>query len=163
METRLTIQGLRAFADNYIWVLRHKGNAVVVDPGDAAPVLEHLRSSGANPALDVEGIVMTMFDSRTNLAHQVVEEVHKHFADKVFKTVIPRTVRLSEAPSFGKPIIHYDRHSAGATAYTALAKEFLKRQRAEQASAVAVAEPAPPTAVESAAPAAPAPPSSPTA
>ena len=126
-------------------------------------VVEHLRSSGANPTLDVEGIVMTMFDSRTNLAHQVVEEVHKHFADKVFKTVIPRTVRLSEAPSFGKPIIHYDRHSAGATAYTALAKEFLKRQRAEQASAVAVAEPAPPTAVESAAPAAPAPPSSPPA
>ncbi|MFA5193891.1 MAG: ParA family protein [Verrucomicrobiia bacterium] len=112
-------------------------------------VVEHLRSSGANPALDVEGIVMTMFDSRTNLAHQVVEEVRKHFADKVFKTVIPRTVRLSEAPSFGKPIIHYDKHSAGATAYTALAKEFLKRQEAAEklataaaAAAPAVAEPA---------------------
>ncbi len=126
-------------------------------------VVEHLRSSGANPTLDVEGIVMTMFDSRTNLAHQVVEEVHKHFADKVFKTIIPRTVRLSEAPSFGKPIIHYDRHSAGATAYMALAKEFLKRQRAEQAAAVVVAEPAVPPAVAPAAPAAPEPPSPPVA
>ncbi len=102
-------------------------------------VVEHLRSSGANPALDVEGIVMTMFDSRTNLAHQVVEEVRKHFADKVFKTVIPRTVRLSEAPSFGKPIIHYDKHSAGATAYAALAKEFLKRQDAAEKLATATA------------------------
>ena len=111
-------------------------------------VVEHLRSSGANPALDVDGIVMTMFDGRTNLAHQVVEEVRKHFADKVFKTVIPRTVRLSEAPSFGKPIIHYDRHSAGATAYIALAKEFLKRQQAEEkAAAAAVVAVAPITAV----------------
>jgi chromosome partitioning protein len=111
-------------------------------------VVEHLRSSGANPALDVDGIVMTMFDGRTNLAHQVVEEVRKHFADKVFKTVIPRTVRLSEAPSFGKPIIHYDRHSAGATAYIALAKEFLKRQQAEEkAVAAAVVAVAPITAV----------------
>ncbi|MBI5688034.1 MAG: ParA family protein [Verrucomicrobia bacterium] len=132
-------------------------------------VVEHLRSSGANPALDVEGIVMTMFDSRTNLANQVVDEVRKHFADKVFKTVIPRTVRLSEAPSFGKPIIHYDKHSAGATAYTALAKEFLKRQRAaEPPPAAPVAAPAPleaaaPAAPEPAAPAAPAPPSPPTA
>jgi chromosome partitioning protein len=114
-------------------------------------VVEHLRSSGANPALDVEGIVMTMFDSRTNLAHQVVEEVRKHFADKVFKTVIPRTVRLSEAPSFGKPIIHYDKHSAGATAYMALAKEFLKRQRAEEASAAAVTQPVAPVATPPAA------------
>jgi chromosome partitioning protein len=105
-------------------------------------VVEHLRSSGANPALDVEGIVMTMFDGRTNLANQVVEEVRKHFADKVFKTVIPRTVRLSEAPSFGKPIIHYDKHSAGATAYTALAKEFLKRQEAAEKLAAAAVLPA---------------------
>ena len=109
-------------------------------------VVEHLRSSGANPALDVEGIVMTMFDGRTNLANQVVEEVRKHFADKVFKTVIPRTVRLSEAPSFGKPIIHYDKHSAGATAYTALAKEFLKRQEAAEKLAAAATAAAPPAA-----------------
>jgi chromosome partitioning protein len=91
-------------------------------------LVEHLRSSGANSTLDVEGILMTMFDGRTNLAHQVVEEVRKHFAEKVFQTVIPRTVRLGEAPSFGKPIIHYDKHCAGTVAYTALAKEFLERQ-----------------------------------
>ena len=87
---------------------------------------------------------MTMFDSRTNLANQVVEEVRKHFADKVYKTVIPRTVRLSEAPSFGKPIIHYDKHSAGATAYTALAKEFLKRREAAEKLAATVVTAAPP-------------------
>jgi chromosome partitioning protein len=94
-------------------------------------LVEHLRTSGANPALTVEGILMTMFDSRTNLAHQVVEEVRKHFKHEVYKTVIPRTVRLSEAPSFGKPIIHYDKHSAGATAYKSLAREFLHRQKVE--------------------------------
>jgi len=105
-------------------------------------LVEHLRSSGANPSLDVEGILMTMFDSRTNLAHQVVEEVRKHFGDQVFKTVIPRTVRLSEAPSYGQPIIHYDKHSAGAMAYRALAKEFLKRQPAERA-AILSATPSP--------------------
>lgn len=107
-------------------------------------LVEHLRSSGANPSLDVEGILMTMFDSRTNLAHQVVEEVRKHFGEKVFKAIIPRTVRLSEAPSYGQPIIHYDKHSAGATAYRSLAKEFLKRQAAEEAAA----QPAAATATE---------------
>jgi len=124
-------------------------------------VVEHLRSSGANPALDVEGIVMTMFDGRTNLANQVVEEVRKHFTDKVFKTVIPRTVRLSEAPSFGKPIIHYDRHSAGATAYLALAKEFLKRQEAAEKLAAAAVVVAPPAAGPSASAQAAAPPPGP--
>jgi chromosome partitioning protein len=109
-------------------------------------LVEHLRSSGANPTLDVEGILMTMFDSRTNLAHQVVEEVRKHFGEKVFKTVIPRTVRLSEAPSFGKPIIHYDKHSAGAVAYTALAKEFLEWQTAGPQASLASAAPAQPAA-----------------
>ncbi len=118
-------------------------------------LVEHLRGSGANPALDVDGIVMTMFDSRTNLAHQVVEEVRKHFHEKVFKTIIPRTVRLSEAPSYGKPIIHYDKHSAGATAYRSLAKEFLKRQLAAEAAVVATLAPVvPETPVPPAQPAA---------
>lgn len=81
----------------------------------------------ANPSLDVGGIVMTMFDSRTNLAKQVVEEVRRHLPEKIFDTVIPRTVRLSEAPSFGKPILAYDPHGPGATAYRALAKEVEKR------------------------------------
>jgi chromosome partitioning protein len=96
-------------------------------------VIQQIRDSGANPTLDLEGIVMTMF-SHTRLAEQVIDEVRKHFSDKVFDTVIPRTVRLSEAPSFGKPITLYDSASSGATAYRLLAQEFLKRQSAASAS-----------------------------
>jgi chromosome partitioning protein len=70
---------------------------------------------------------MTMFDTRTNLSRQVVEEVKAHLADKIFKTVIPRTVRLSEAPSFGKTIFDYDPLSPGATAYKNLSKELITR------------------------------------
>ena len=81
----------------------------------------------SNPKIDIEGIVLTMYDSRTNLTIQVAEEVKKYFGSKVFKTVIPRNVRLSEAPSHGKPVIAYDRLSRGAVAYTAVAEEFLKR------------------------------------
>lgn len=81
-----------------------------------------------NPDIKLEGIVLTMFDGRTNLSLQVVEEVKSHFAKKVFSTVIPRNVRLSEAPSHGKPINEYDPFSKGAQAYQELAEEFLKRQ-----------------------------------
>ena len=81
----------------------------------------------SNPQIDIEGIVLTMYDSRTNLTIQVAEEVKKYFGSKVFKTVIPRNVRLSEAPSHGMPVIAYDRLSRGAVAYTAVAEEFLKR------------------------------------
>ena len=80
-----------------------------------------------NPALDVFGVVMTMYDTRTKLAQQVVEEVREHFADVVFDTLIPRTVRLSEAPSFGEPITEYDSAGKGATAYRQLAKEVISR------------------------------------
>ena len=78
-----------------------------------------------NPKLEIEGILLTMFDARNNLAHQVALEVKTHFKDKVFKTVIPRNVRLSEAPSHGKPILLYDIHSKGAESYLNLAKELL--------------------------------------
>lgn len=78
-----------------------------------------------NTSLEVEGILMTMFDSRTNLSIQVIEEVKKFFPNKVYKTVIPRNVRLSEAPSFGKPIIYYDNSSKGAESYIDLADEIL--------------------------------------
>jgi len=78
-----------------------------------------------NPALDVEGVVLTMFDARTNLSIQVVEEVKKHFKNKVYRTVIPRNVRLSEAPSFGLPIILYDPKSKGAECYMELAEEVI--------------------------------------
>ena len=82
-----------------------------------------------NESLEMEGVLLTMYDGRLNLTQQVVEEVKKYFPKKVFKTVIPRTVRLSEAPSFGKPIQYYDKSSKGAQAYNALAKEFLKNNR----------------------------------
>lgn len=78
-----------------------------------------------NPALDVEGVVLTMFDARTNLSIQVVEDVKKHFRNKVYRTIIPRNVRLSEAPSFGLPIILYDPKSKGAECYLDLAQEVI--------------------------------------
>ena len=82
-----------------------------------------------NPTLEIEGIVLTMYDGRLNLTQQVVGEVKKYFADKLYKTPIPRAVRLSEAPSYGMPIQYYDKRSKGAAAYDDLAKEFLKKHR----------------------------------
>ena len=90
-------------------------------------VVEQVRDSGANDQIQIGGIVMTMFDSRTNLSEQVVNEVRKHFGERVYRTVIPRTVRLSEAPSFGKSILEYDSSGVGAAAYRSLAREFIKR------------------------------------
>jgi chromosome partitioning protein len=92
-------------------------------------VLEHIRQSGANPDVQIEGIVMTMHDARTNLSQQVIAEVRKHFDGTVYATIIPRNVRLGEAPSFGQPIIEYDPGSTGALAYRALADEFLRRRK----------------------------------
>ncbi len=83
-----------------------------------------------NPQLELEGVLLTMFDGRTNLALQVAEEVKHFFPGKVYATVIPRNVRLSEAPSHGRPISAYDRTSRGAEAYSAFCAEFLKRQGA---------------------------------
>lgn len=80
-----------------------------------------------NPDLRVAGIVMTMYDARTNLAQQVVEEVRKHFASEIFETIIPRSVRLSEAPSYGRPILAYDSASRGAAAYRQLGQELIQR------------------------------------
>lgn len=88
-----------------------------------------LVKKGLNPNLDVEGVVLSMYDSRTNLATQVVEEVQKYFGDKVYKTTIPKNVRLAEAPSFGMPVIEYDSKSKGAISYMSLAKEFIKKGR----------------------------------
>ena len=78
-----------------------------------------------NPTLEIEGIVLTMYDGRLNLTGQVVTEIKKYFADKLYKSVIPRAVRLSEAPSYGMPIQYYDKRSKGSEAYNDLAKEFL--------------------------------------
>ncbi|MGO9203223.1 MAG: ParA family protein [Limisphaerales bacterium] len=90
-------------------------------------VMAQLHDSGANPRLELLGVVMTMFDGRTRLSQQVVAEVRQHFGQKVFQTLIPRATRLAEAPSFGKPIIHYDKYNAGAAAYELLAQEVLAR------------------------------------
>lgn len=81
-----------------------------------------------NPLLDIEAVLLTMYDGRLNLTQQVVEEVKRFFPGKVYASVIPRNVRLSEAPSFGQPVLYYDRRSTGAEAYNRLAEEFLKKQ-----------------------------------
>lgn len=81
-----------------------------------------------NKNLDIEGVIMTMFDYRTNLSTEVLKEVQKYFKDKVYKTTVPRNVRLAEAPSFGLPIMLYDEKCKGAEAYVKLTKEFLKKQ-----------------------------------
>jgi chromosome partitioning protein len=90
-------------------------------------VLSQVREGGINPRLNLLGILMTMFDSRTRLSAQIVGEVRDHFGPLVFDTVIPRSTRLAEAPSFGKPIIYYDPYNAGAAAYEVLAQELLQR------------------------------------
>ena len=90
-------------------------------------VLGQLRAAGVNPRLEILGVVMTMFDGRTKLANEVVGEVRNLLGAKVFETVIPRSTKLAEAPSFGKPMIHYDKYNAGAAAYELLAQEFWGR------------------------------------
>ena len=82
-----------------------------------------------NPYLDIEGVLLTMYDGRLNLTQQVVNEVKRFFPKKVYSTTIPRNVRLSEAPSFGQPIMYFDRNSKGSVAYTALCDEFLSQQK----------------------------------
>jgi chromosome partitioning protein len=89
--------------------------------------LQRIRAS-LNPELAIEGVLMTMFDERTNLSRQVVDEVREVFGDQVFRTVIPRNIRLGEAPSHGKPIFLYDIRSRGAEAYLSLAQEFLQHE-----------------------------------
>ena len=90
-------------------------------------VLDQLRAAGVNPGLNIFGVVMTMFDGRTKLSNEVVEEVRKLLGEKVFETLIPRTTRLAEAPSHGQPIIYYDKYSSGAAAYQMLSQEVLAR------------------------------------
>jgi chromosome partitioning protein len=95
--------------------------------GQILKVVEQLREAGANPKLEVGGILMTMFDIRTNLSRQVVGEVKQHFPDKIFDILIPRSVRMGEAPSYGQTIFEYDANSPGSQAYRSLAREVAKR------------------------------------
>lgn len=90
-------------------------------------ILNQVRETGLNSRLELLGVVMTMFDGRTKLSQQVVGEVRQYFGDIVFDTLIPRTTRLAESPSFGKPIIYYDKYSAAAAAYEVLSQEVLRR------------------------------------
>ena len=85
-----------------------------------------------NPDLRIEGVLLTMFDKRLNLSSQVAEEAISYFGDKVYDTIIPRNVRLSECPSFGRPVLLYDVQSAGSRSYLKLAEEFIKRQGASE-------------------------------
>ena len=102
--------------------------------GHLMSTIDRVRRS-LNTELRLEGILLTMFDGRNRLSHQVAEEVKKFFAANVFKTVVPRNVRLSESPSFGKPVMLYDKTSSGSVAYTDLAKEIIKRDNAEKKAA----------------------------
>ncbi len=90
--------------------------------------IERIRRN-LNPNLEIQGVVLTMFDRRNNLSDMVAADVREHFGDKVYKTVIPRNVRISEAPSYGKPVLLYDWRCAGSKAYIHLAGEILKRER----------------------------------
>jgi len=94
--------------------------------GQLLETIELVRAT-LNPRLELLGMLMTMFDPRTRLSTQVVDEVRKHFPDRTFDTVIPRSVRLSEAPSFGKPVLEYEPTSRGASAYADLAQEVIRR------------------------------------
>ena len=101
---------------------------------DLVGTMRRIRAS-LNPALDVEGVVLTMYDERTNLGQQVAKDVRGFFKEKVYETVIPRNVRLGEAPSHGMPAVTYDPRSRGAEAYTAMARELLTRNTPDTAGA----------------------------
>jgi chromosome partitioning protein len=88
-----------------------------------------------NPALEIQGVVLTMYDRRNSLSEQVSRDVRSHFGDKVYETVIPRNVRVSEAPSFGKPVLIYDLKCAGSQAYLKLAREVVGRERQRRLAA----------------------------
>ncbi len=120
----LTVNGLIAALDGVIVPVQCEYLALE-GLGQLTQTIDRVRSL-LFPELIVRGVVLTMFDNRTNLSTDVVTEVNKHFPDQVFKSVIPRSVRLAEAPSYGLPISAYAPHSVGATAYEALAKELLK-------------------------------------
>ncbi|MGH8260734.1 MAG: ParA family protein [Steroidobacteraceae bacterium] len=102
--------------------------------------VEQIRAA-ANPTLEIEGILRTMFDPRNNLSNEVSAQLIAHFGDKVFRTIIPRNVRLAEAPSFGRPVLFHDKESRGALAYLALAGEMIRREDEGRAASAPAAGP----------------------
>jgi chromosome partitioning protein len=127
----LTLNGLVAAADGVIIPVQCEYLALE-GLGQLTLTLERVRNAIV-PDLQVRGVVLTMFDGRTNLSNDVVEEVRKHFPNRVFDSVIPRSIRLAEAPSYGVPISIYDPRSSGAEAYQALAEEVLAKDQAKVA------------------------------
>jgi chromosome partitioning protein len=123
----LTLNGLVAAADGVLIPVQCEYLALE-GLGQLTQTIERVRNA-ISPNLKVRGVILTMFDSRTNLANDVVEEVRRFFPEKVFQAVIPRSVRLAEAPSYGLPISIYDPRSSGAEAYEALAHELLAQDR----------------------------------
>ena len=119
----LTVNGLTA-ADSVLIPLQCEYYALE----GLSQLLNAIRlvQQGPNPGLRIEGVLLTMYDSRLNLSQQVVEDARKFFAERVYKTIIPRNVRLSEAPSFGQPAVVYDRYCAGSESYSSLAKELIE-------------------------------------
>jgi len=101
--------------------------------------IEQIRAA-ANPPLELEGILRTMFDPRNNLANEVSAQLIQHFGDKVFRTIIPRNIRLAEAPSFGRPVLFHDKESRGALAYLALAGEMIRREDEEREASAGIVE-----------------------
>lgn len=120
----LTVNGLMAAIDGVIVPVQCEYLALE-GLGQLTETIERVRSA-LFPELKVRGVILTMFDTRTNLSSDVVREVSKHFPNQVFKSIIPRNIRLAEAPSYGLPISEYAPHSPGAEAYETLAKELLK-------------------------------------
>jgi len=120
----LTINALSA--SDYVMIPVQTEYYALEGLGQLLSVITRVKEA-INPNLEILGVLLTMFDSRTSLSDQVMNEVKKHFSDKVFDTVIPRNVRLAEAPSFGEPISEHDKWSKGARAYKALSKEFINR------------------------------------
>lgn len=125
----LTVNGLMAAIDGVIVPVQCEYLALE-GLGQLTETIERVRSA-LFPDLKVRGVILTMFDTRTNLSSDVVREVSKHFPNQVFKSIIPRNIRLAEAPSYGLPISEYAPHSPGAEAYEALAKELLKGDKKE--------------------------------
>jgi chromosome partitioning protein len=121
----LTVNGLTA-ADSVLIPLQTEYFALE-GLSELLESVERVRHS-FNPGLEIEGILLTLYDERTNLGRQVVEDIRQHFGKLVYDTVIPRNVKLGEAPSFGKPVLAYDVKSKGAEAYLALGREVLKRR-----------------------------------
>ena len=92
-------------------------------------------ADSVNPLLEVDGILRTMYDPRNSLTNEVSAQLHSHFGDKVYRTVVPRNIRLAEAPSYGLPALHYDKYSRGSKAYMALAGEIIRREEKRVESA----------------------------